>query len=147
MNSPADARKRNVYFSNSLLRFIESGRVRARSDSARLAQLADRYNILIREAFPKRTEFTPPDLLLLSELVRETDISDPTNVMVLSIKAQQVAERGASIAGVDPASVAFRLKTLKAAEMLAVVDWVERFISQHPDPTREDAAAYLQAPR
>lgn len=67
--------------------------------------------------------------------------------MVLAIKAQQVADLGAPIPGVDASSVAFRLKTLKMAEMIAVVDWVERFLFLHPVPTREDAAAYLQAPR
>lgn len=144
---PTDAKRRSFYIGEHLARLLASGRVRARSESARLDDLAARYDILIRELSPRRLELTPAELVLVANIVREETLTGPDLALLLPAKIQLLGTDSPTIAGVDTSALGYRLRTAKHGEVLALIDLAERLLAEHPDPTREEAAAFLDALR
>lgn len=145
MPAPKHDPRRSIYIRDHLERLLASSRVPGKSDSQRIDRLAARYDILAREALPKRLELTANELVLLAEIVRGIDLTDPDMACMLPVKLQQRAGEHRDTA-VDPSSLAYRLRNLRLSELLAVIDLCERVLSEDGTVTRERAADLLSRP-
>jgi hypothetical protein len=134
-----------IYINADLERLLLSGAPAGRSTSTRLAVMASRYEQLIAHAFPRRLELTAPELLLLADQVADYPIDQPDHALSLAGKLQQLADQGARTQGVDASSLSYRLRNCKLAEVLALVDLCERYISQSKERTRESATEFLNS--
>lgn len=138
--------RKSIYIHKQLEAMLATGRVSGRTASQRIERLVARYNVLVREAFPKRLELTSPELQLLAEIVAHTDLTEPDAAYILPAKIQAAGDAGAG-QGADASGLAYRLRNLKLGELLAVVDIVELFLGESPDRTREQASAFLDTLR
>ena len=141
-----EGKRKSIYIRDHLGALLGSGRVPAKTISKRIDRVVARYNALVREAMPRRLEFTPAELVLLAELVSTTDLAEPDYAHILPVKLQQAADRGEG-RGADAGGLAFRLRSLKLGELLAVVDLVEQFIGETELVTRDSAKAFLAEQR
>lgn len=137
-----DAKRKSIYIREHLGALLGSGRVPARTISKRIDRVVARYNAMVREMLPRRLELTPAELVVLAELVSATDLAEPDYVHMLPVKLQQTADRGEG-GGADLGGLAYRLRSLKLGELLAVVDLVEQFLGEAGGVSRETAKAFL----
>ncbi|MEY2117315.1 hypothetical protein [Rhodanobacter sp. FW106-PBR-R2A-1-13] len=139
--------RRSFYLGRHISLLLGSGRVRARSESARLDELASRYELLIRDVMPRRLELTTAELVLLAGLVNAADHRGPDLAMLLPAMVQQIGADLPSTDGVDTASLGYRLRSAKQAEVLALIDLAERLLAVNPEPSRDDASGILEVLR
>lgn len=142
MSDTDDSKRKSIYIGDHLGALLGSGRVPARTLSKRIDRVVARYNVLVREALPRRLELTPAELVLLAELVSATDMADPDYALILPVKLQQLADRGESH-GADVGGLAYRLRALKLGELLAVIDLVEQFCGEVDVVDRATAKSFL----
>lgn len=145
--SAKEGGRATIYLNENIVRLLRSGSVRGTSASGRIDQLAARYEVLVRQAMPRRLELTTPECLLLAALTKASPISHPDHALLLPAKLQRMSDENERVAGVDLGSLAYRLRSLKHAELLAVVDLVERLLAVSEEPTREHAQQILDASR
>lgn len=132
----------SIYIRAHLSALLGSGRVPAKTISKRLDRVVARYNVLVKEALPRRLELTPAELVLLADLVSATDLAEPDYALILPVKLQQMADRGEGH-GADAGGLAYRLRALKLGELLAVIDLVEQFIGEVDVVDRAAAKSFL----
>lgn len=137
-----DSKRKSIYIRSHLSALLDSGRVPARTISKRIDRVVARYNVLVKEALPRRLELTPAELVLLAELVNATDLAEPDYALILPVKLQQMADRGEGH-GADAGGLAYRLRALRLSELLAVVDFVELFVGEAEAVNRAAAKAFL----
>ncbi|UJJ60599.1 hypothetical protein [Rhodanobacter denitrificans] len=146
MATTASDNRTSIYIRPHVGELLQSGRVPAKTISKRLDRVVARYNVLVREALPRRLELTPAELVLLAKLVAATDLSEPDLALILPVKLQHAAERGEG-QGADAGGLGYRLRPLKLGELLAVVDLVEQFIGEVDVVDRNSAKAFLAQDR
>ncbi|MGH8159317.1 MAG: hypothetical protein ACREPQ_14445 [Rhodanobacter sp.] len=88
--------------------------------------MARRYAYLIAELLPRRMQVTADELCYLASMLEEWTLGDPSDVMVLALRLQQQADRRMHVSGLDISTLAYRMKALKPAEVLALLDAAER---------------------
>lgn len=136
------AKRTSLYLGPHLREFLESGRVRGKSDSDRMDRLARRYAFLLQEAAPKRFMITPPELQVLASFIADWTIDNPADAPLLAIRLQQALDKQTQYPGVDLGSLAYRVKTAKPVEVISLIDVVERFIAASPELELEVAKIY-----
>jgi len=122
--------------------FAELGPRTKRHDgvSGVLDRTLERYRHVVHSSIPG---WSVDEWLIAVDILRAGDYSTAQGIEVVGLALQVAIERRRAAGGAESSEFAYRAKTLKFAERVAVVEVVERYRRRHATLDRDALAALL----
>lgn len=108
--------------------------------SAVLERTLERYRHIVHSSLPS---WSVDEWLIAVDILRAGDYGTAQGVEVVGLALQVAIERRRAAGGAESSEFAYRAKTLKFAERVAVVEVVERYRRRYPTMDRDALAGLL----
>lgn len=100
--------------------------------SARLESVTSRYSAIIADLIPK--SLTTEDWRTMFPVLQATTFAQPGDAFLLTLRLKAAGS-----------SLAYKLETMKLAELIAIVEAGQAFLATHPEPSDEAIREHLKA--